>query len=224
MSTTAHVVADLRDAVDALRHHPRRAEREHAAEAAVGAGVADDPAAQPDDGAVVAEPELEVLHLPAAVRHRDHVLGAGLDPLHRPAELERDAHRDDVLRRPVLGAERTADVRRDQPHRVGLEAEAAGEASRGSMCGIWHAEVHGELVTVAVVAGDHRDGGALHRHDRDALVLEPPAHDDVGARERVVAVGLACAHDDVRADRRRTACGASGASARSMSATAASGS
>ena len=33
------------------------------------------------------QPELDVLHLPAAVRHGDEVLGTGLDPLHGPVEL-----------------------------------------------------------------------------------------------------------------------------------------
>ena len=69
------------------------------------------------------------------------------------------------------------------------------------MCGIWHAEVHGELVAVAVVARDDRDRGALHRHDRDTLVLEAPAHDDLGAFERVAGVGSRSPHHDVGADR-----------------------
>ena len=138
------------------------------------------------------EPELDVLHLPATVRHGDHVLGAGLDPLHRPVRA-RSATRTATMSSgaqclapnepPTCGAiSRTL---------VGLDAEVAGERSRGSMCGIWHAEVHGELVAVAVVARDDRDRRALHRHDRDPLVLEAPAHDHVGARERVEVVGFA---------------------------------
>ena len=36
---------------------------------------------------------------------------------------------------------------------------------------------------------------ALHRHDRDALVLEAAAHDDLGAGERIVVVGSRLPHD-----------------------------
>ena len=195
------VVPDRGNAVDALRHHPRGAERQHAAEPPVGAGVADDATPQPDDGAVVAEPQLDVLHLTAPVGHRHHVLGAGLHPLHGATEFERDLHRDDVLGRPVLGAERTAHVRGDQAHRVGLEPEARGEPTTVHV-GHLAPEVDGELVAVAVavVAGDDRDRGAFHGHHGEALVLEPAAHDHVGAREGVVAVGLASAHDHVGTD------------------------
>ena len=43
------------------------------------------------------------------------------------------------------------------------------------------------VVPVAVVARHDRDRVALHRHDRDALVLEPAADHDVGAGQRVGA-------------------------------------
>ena len=45
--------------------------------------------------AVAGGPQLDVLYLPAPMCHRDHVLGAGLDPLHRPAELSRRGGHDD---------------------------------------------------------------------------------------------------------------------------------
>ena len=179
--------------VDALRHHAGRPDREHAAEAAVRAGVADDPAAQPGDGAVAPQPDLDVLHLAATVRHRDHVLGAGLDPL-APADRARARPRTATMPSgdPVLRAERAADVRRDDPHLLGLEAEhrwrriAADHvrhlARRGTRVSSWPSPSS---------PGTHRDRGALHRHDGEALVLEAAAHDDVGVGERVVAVGLA---------------------------------
>ena len=80
--------------------------------------------------------------------------------------------------------------------RGGLEPEVAGEAAAVHVRHL-APEVHGELVTVAVVARDHRDRRALHGHDRDPLVLEAPAHDHVGAVERVDVVGLAPAISDV---------------------------
>ena len=82
-----HVVADRRDAVDALRHHPGRADGQGPAEAGVGAGVAEDPAAHAGDAAVGVEAHLDPLHLAPAVRHGHQVLRAGLDPREGPAEL-----------------------------------------------------------------------------------------------------------------------------------------
>src|SRR5256885_6789400 len=42
--------------------------------------------------------ELDVLHLSTSVRHRDQVLGAGLDPLDRLAELAGGRGHNDQLR------------------------------------------------------------------------------------------------------------------------------
>ena len=74
-------------------------------------------------------PSSHVLHLPAAVRHRDQVLGAGLDPLHRPLQPQRGRDRDAVLgREPGLAAERAADVRRDDAEPRGIEVEHRRDA------------------------------------------------------------------------------------------------
>jgi hypothetical protein len=68
--------------------------------------------------------ELHVLHLPAAVRHRDQVLGTGLDPFHRALQPQRDPDRDAVLRRESrLAAERPAHVGRDHTQLPGIEIE-----------------------------------------------------------------------------------------------------
>ena len=107
------VVGDGGDAVDALRHLARRPEGQRAAEPGVRAGVADDPHAQADDRAVAAQPELAVLHLPAAVRHRHEVLRAGLDPLHRAPELPRR------LDRPPRAPARARPCRRSRRRRAG---------------------------------------------------------------------------------------------------------
>ena len=158
---------------------------ERTAEAGVRARVGDDLATHPDDRAVALAAELHVLHLPAPVRHRDQVLGAGLDPLHRPLQPQRGRDRDGVLgREPGLAAERAADVRRDDAHLLGVEVEhrrdAIGEAVRHL-----GGDVDGEVVPGAVVARDHRDRAALHRHHRDALVLDAGPHHDVGTGQRI---------------------------------------
>jgi hypothetical protein len=194
------VVADARDPVHALRHHPRRTERQHPAEAAVRARIADDATSQSDDRPVVAQAELQVLHLAATVRHGDHVLGPRLDPLHRTAQLARDAHRDDALGHPVLRTERAADVRCDQPHVLRLDAERVGECAAVRVRHLAR-QVERELVTVAVVARHDGHRRALHRHDRQTLVLEAAPHDDLGTGERVEVVRLAGTHDDVGTDR-----------------------
>ena len=73
-----------------------------------------------EDLAVVGDGELDLLQLVAAVVGDLRVLAARLDPLHRPAELERDdLHREDLLAVELqLGAEAAADVGRDDPDLV----------------------------------------------------------------------------------------------------------
>ena len=224
VATIVHLEADVRDAVHALRHRARRSHRQRAAEPGVGAGVADHAAPHPDDRAVALEPELDVLHLAAPVRHRDQVLGARLDPSHGPAvQLARDRagprpRRDQCLapnEPPTCGA-----ITRRSLH---VDAEEPGRRHPDHVRHLAR-EVDGELVPEPVVAGHHRDRGALHRDDGDALVLEAAAHHDVGAGERVGARRLA------QPDARRccsiasNSSGASGASASSMSVTTGSGS
>ena len=78
-------VAELRDVVDAGGHDVGRRVGEGAAETRIRATVADDPAAQPGEPAVVGQPELDILDLAAAL-HREHRLRPGLGGLHRAAE------------------------------------------------------------------------------------------------------------------------------------------
>ena len=74
--------------------------------------------------AIAGGPQLDVLYLPAAMRHRDHVLGAGFDPLHRPAELSgRCGHDDELGSRAGLRAEPAAHVADDHADVSGRQAE-----------------------------------------------------------------------------------------------------
>src|SRR5204863_6700711 len=108
---------DLRDSVHTLRHHPRRAERECAAETGVRAGVADYATAQSGDRAVARASELHVLDLSPPVRHRDEVLRPRLDPLHRALQTARGGNDHHVLgREPGLTAEGATYIGRDDSH------------------------------------------------------------------------------------------------------------
>ncbi len=59
---------------------------QHGADQREGPGVLHDVELVGGDATVAGAAELGVLHLAAALRHRDHVLGAGLGPLHRAAD------------------------------------------------------------------------------------------------------------------------------------------
>ena len=59
--------------------------------------------------------------------HRDHVLAAGLRPAHGAAGRAGEPCDQDVLDGQRLGAEPAADVRPDDAHVLGLEAEQTGE-------------------------------------------------------------------------------------------------
>jgi hypothetical protein len=187
------VESDLRDVVDALAHHEGGAERERAAEARVGARVADDPRPQAGDPPFPGEAQLVVGDLAAPVGHRDEVLRAGLDPAHRPPERARHADRHRVLGQHAgLAAEAAADVRGDHADALGVEAEdlrrLAAEAVRHL-----GGDPDGQLVVAALVAArQHRDRVALQGEHRHPLVDHPGADDDLGVGQRVLGV-LGCA-------------------------------
>ncbi len=131
----------------------------------------------------------------AAVRQRDEVLRRVSDPGHGPAQPPGRGQRHCVLRGdPGLAAEAAADVRSDDAHLLlGDVQQAAGQ--RPEEVGHLRGDVHGEL---RALAGDDRDGVALHRHHGDALVDEAAAHDDVGALEHIASVSVEEARGQVR--------------------------
>ena len=101
---------------------------------------------------------------------------------------------------PGLAAEPAADVRGDRParslrSRPRISAGGAGEAVRHL-----GRHVDRQVVAGAVVAGDGGDGVALHRHDRDPLVLQLGPHHGGRAGERVGCRVAAHAGDQVGAD------------------------
>jgi hypothetical protein len=105
-----HGRLDLGDLVCAGRHHPGQ-RGEPAAELGIGAALLRAHDAIGLDGPIPAATDLDVLDLAPAVTHREHVLGAGLVPAHRPADLAGDPREHQLLRmRTDLGAEPAADV------------------------------------------------------------------------------------------------------------------
>ncbi len=86
-----------------------------------------------------------------------------------------------------LATERATDMRRDHAHALGVEIERSRELVHETVRHL-RRHVHREVVAVAVVAGNHRDRAPLHRHDRDALVLDTRAHHDLGVGQRIVFV------------------------------------
>ena len=224
VSAIAALVRDLRDAVDALRHHARRPHRERAAEARVRARVADDATPHADDRAVALAAELDVLHLArdrAASRSgsrsgsRPTSPGAAAAARRRPRRSARPRARACRRTRRRRAARRRG-LRCSSSSNIG--ATRVGEAVRHL-----RRDVDGELVARAVVAGDDRDRVALHRHHRDALVLD-------AARTTTSAPSSTspCARGSIAAARfepsSSNCSGAPGASAASGSTTAGSGS
>ena len=193
-----HVVADSGNAVHPLRHHAGRAHGQGAAEAGVGAGVAQHPAVHAGDAAVGVEAHLDPLHLAPAVGHGHQVLGAVLHPGEGPSE--RPGGGDDggvLVPHPGLAAEGPAHMRGDHPQTGGVEAE--GPADRGGEAvGHLGGHVDRQVVAPAVVAGNDGDRVAFHRHHRDPLVLQRGPHHGGRPGERVGVAAVA--GDQVGAD------------------------
>ena len=129
------------------------------------------------------------------MRQSQEVLGSRLDPRHRTAEPPGRCQCDRVLRGDAgLAAEATTDVGGDDAHvLLGDVEQATGEGPEE--VGHLRGDVHRQR---RALPGDDRDGVALHRHDRDALVDEAPAHHDVGAREHIAVLGVPEARGQVR--------------------------
>ena len=173
----AGVVADLRDLVDALDHRLGE-DGEEATDRRVGAGFADDLDVEAGDGAVGAEAHLAVHRHAAALVQRDHVLGAGLGPLERLAELHGEAAGEDLLDVGAgLGAEATADGGGGAAHVAALEAERRGDGVTDRI-GVLGGGPQGDLGAVAgdgdrTVVLDRDTGEALGHHADLGHVLGP---------------------------------------------------
>ena len=177
------VEVDLGDDVHVLRHHLRE-ERQERADGRVRARVGERAHAQAADLAVPLHAELDVVDVAAAVPHRDHVLGAGLRPLHRAAEQERGLGDDEVLDdHPGLGAEATADRRVRAAHDLGVEPELGGELVAHAVRALGRGP---EREPALGLAGNGHDPGRLHRHRRDPLVDDAHRHHDVGVVEHAL--------------------------------------
>ena len=117
---------DLRDRVDAARHH-RGQVGEERADAGIGAGVLEDVEPQRRHPTVAVAAELELDPLRPSLVHRDEVLAARLGPAHRPPGGARQRGDDHVLDLQPLAAEPTADVRRHDAHLARLQPEQQAE-------------------------------------------------------------------------------------------------
>ena len=123
-----------------------------------------------------------------------------------------------------LAAERAADVRRDDTNASLVEVEHRRRALARTPCGICVDTYTVRSWPSPSSPGTDGDRVAFHRHHRDALVLDPRPHDDVGVGEHVVA-RCAAVIAAARFEPSSSNCsGASGASAASGSTTAGSGS
>ena len=154
--------------VHVLRHHLRE-ERQERADRRVRAGVGDRAHAQAGDRAVALQAELDVVDLAAAVPHRDHVLGAGLGPLHRPAEQQRGLGRRAGARRscPALAPNPPPTAALRAAHDARVEAELRRELVAHAVRALRRDP---EREAAGGLAGHRDDAVRLHRHRRDALV------------------------------------------------------
>ena len=172
----------VRDLVHADRHHLGE-HRQDGADARVGAGRGHDGTVEADDLAVGVHAELGRHHEVAAVHERDHVLRAGLDPLHRAAELQRGrGGGDEVLDvRRRLRAEAAADPRAHDAQLRRVRDRASGRTPAWMACGAWCETQHvrppspGTARMPLVSIGN---AGQALTHHRDL-------GDHVGADERV---------------------------------------
>ena len=150
------------------------------------------------DAAVPCPAELGVLDLAPALRHRHHVLGTGLGPLHGPAELPGVPAEAQLLGIGAgLGAEPAAHVGHHHPDVAVLEAEDRGEEVAG-----WMGALARRVVGEATVLRPERGAGpGLDGRGGEALVDDALLHHDLAPAE----VGLVLRHDaaqDVAADLR----------------------
>ena len=166
----------------------------------IGPAVLQQVHAQRAHAAVAVGRERRRLELIAPCDRRDHVLAAGLDPLHGPAGEPRGLRERELLGVDVdLRAEAAADVRRDHAHlRLGDAADRRHERphevrhlGRG---------VERELAARGDPVGDH--AARLQRDRREALVVDRQRDLDGRCVERLVeALGLVLDREAVIAGR-----------------------
>ena len=116
-------VLHLRDLVRALGHDVARSDDQGAAEAGVGAAVADVAGPEPGDPAVPGESQLGELHRGPAV-HREHRLAARLGPRHRAPQRPGRGHDGTV------GGSRSRPSRRRRRRRAVRPPAAAASPDR----------------------------------------------------------------------------------------------
>ena len=158
----------------------------------VGAHVGEQLDLEPEDRAVLAGGDLDVLDLVAAVRGRLVVLAARLGPLDRPAELAGHDEGEHLLGVDVeLGAEAAAHVGRDDAQLV--LRDAGGERQHHPQD---VRDLGGRVERELVGSGDRRDddGARLHRGGQQPLLEEAALDDDhvlagLGQGLRVVGAG-----------------------------------
>ena len=133
--------------------------------------------------------QLDVLHLPAAVRHRDHVLGSRLRPADRASQVAGEPGDHDVLGvRRDLPAEPAAHRRGADAHLGRVQPQHLGDDAAG-VVGRLHRGPQRHRWLAGGRAGDGESAIGLHRHRRHPLVDEPCPHGDLGALERAAIGG-----------------------------------
>ena len=180
-----HLGVDVRDLVAARQDagvERRRDARADGREAAAEVGQGLDPEAR--DLAVARARDLEVGDVVAAVDRALVVLAPALDPLDRPAaeRLAGEQHHRVVGVAEDLGPEGAADVRADAPDLVLRDAHDEGRQQQPLDVRRLARHPDRVLVGARVVPADV--AADLHRVRDQALVDDPLADDDLGARRR----------------------------------------
>src|SRR5262249_46519024 len=117
---------DPRDAVGAGEHLAREVGKK-GAQARIGPSVRLNPYTQPDQLTTAKSAQLKLLHLAAALSHRQETLRPALHPADRPCQPLGEGGHDHLLGIDrQLRPKATTDVRCDADHFVFREAEAIG--------------------------------------------------------------------------------------------------
>ncbi|CAB4899311.1 unannotated protein [freshwater metagenome] len=196
-------VLDLREVVAARCHGARHHGHQRTEVRRVAAAVLHHVQLVGEQRAVAGAAERCVLDLSAAVREGHHVLGARLDPAHRPVQVDGQPSDHDLFGvRALLSAEPAADVGHDDAHLLVGQSESRGDAGAGVVRTL-RARPLGEAL--AVPHGRARTG--LDGRDRHAGVLEACRDGDITTVEELwVGRGRDLVHDvgaGIREEQRR---------------------
>ncbi len=146
------------------------------------------PAAKPKDFAGGVHRDRHVPILIALLGRAEEMLAAVLDPLHRPAKLERHRRNHRLLRiEDRLRPKTAADVRRDHADRFDIAVEQIGEHAAAEMRRL-RAGPYREQVRNRIVARQH--GAGLDRHAAAAMLPEHLLEDVRGAGEGGLDVAI----------------------------------